>query len=66
MAVEKKKRLADYGLHSERVMWVGKGPGVFEQEVGDLEEALMEGIVRLHEKVTAGVPPAYEIRGVAS
>ena len=27
-------------------------------------EALMEGIVRLHEKVLAGVPPAYEIRGV--
>jgi hypothetical protein len=25
----------------------------------------MEGIVRLHEKVLAGVPPAYEIRGVA-
>jgi NADH-quinone oxidoreductase subunit B len=29
-------------------------------------EALMEGIVRLHEKVLAGVPPAYELRGVAS
>ena len=28
-------------------------------------EALMEGIIRLHEKVCAGVPPAYEIRGVA-
>ena len=28
-------------------------------------EALMEGIVRLHEKIRAGVPPAYEIRGVA-
>ena len=28
-------------------------------------EALMEGIIRLHEKVLAGVPPAYEIRGVA-
>ena len=28
-------------------------------------EALMEGIIRLHEKVQAGVPPAYEIRGVA-
>jgi hypothetical protein len=25
----------------------------------------MEGILRLHEKVMAGVPPAYEIRGVA-
>jgi NADH-quinone oxidoreductase subunit B len=29
-------------------------------------EALMEGIVRLNEKVMAGIPPAYEIRGVAS
>jgi NADH-quinone oxidoreductase subunit B len=29
-------------------------------------EALIEGIIRLHEKVQAGVPPAYEIRGVAS
>src|SRR5246500_4160253 len=29
-------------------------------------EALMEGIVRLHEAVKAGVPPAYEIRSVAS
>ncbi len=28
-------------------------------------EALMEGIVRLHEKIRAGVPPAYKIRGVA-
>jgi NADH-quinone oxidoreductase subunit B len=28
-------------------------------------EALLEGVVRLHEKVKAGVPPAYEIRGVA-
>jgi NADH-quinone oxidoreductase subunit B len=36
-----KKRLADYGLHSERVLWRGKGPGAFEQEVGELEEKLM-------------------------
>ena len=28
-------------------------------------EALVEGIVRLQEKIHAGVPPAYEIRGVA-
>jgi len=28
-------------------------------------EALMEGIVRLHEKIRGGVPPAYQIRGVA-
>jgi len=36
-----KKRLAQYGLHSERVMWQGKGPSVFEQELGeDLEKRL--------------------------
>ena len=29
-------------------------------------EQLIEGIVRLHEAVKAGVPPAYEIRSVAS
>ena len=29
-------------------------------------EALVEGIVRLQEKIKAGVPPAYELRGVAS
>ena len=28
-------------------------------------EALLEGIVRLQEKIQAGVPPAYEVRGVA-
>ena len=36
-----KKRLADYGLQSERVMWRGKGPGTFENELGDLEQRLM-------------------------
>jgi len=29
-------------------------------------EQLMEGIVRLHEAVQAGVPPAYELREVAT
>ena len=28
-------------------------------------EGLMEGIVRLHERVMAGIPPAYDVRGVA-
>jgi NADH-quinone oxidoreductase subunit B len=37
----KKERLADRGLHTERVMWQGKGPGTFEQELGDLEQKLM-------------------------
>jgi NADH-quinone oxidoreductase subunit B len=37
-----KKRLADYGLRSERVLWKGKGPSKFEQELGeDLESRLM-------------------------
>ena len=44
MAV-RRKRLADYGLQSERLLWptsgpTAKGPGVFEQEVGDLEQRL--------------------------
>ena len=34
------KRLKDYGLHSERVMWPDKGEGTFEQELGDLEQRL--------------------------
>ena len=29
--------LKDLGLHSERVLWEGKGPGKFEQEVAGLE-----------------------------
>jgi NADH:ubiquinone oxidoreductase subunit B-like Fe-S oxidoreductase len=165
LAIEDGKKLRDLGLQSERLLWPTKGPGVFEQEVAAMEqavglttlqkavawaqtksmwpdtfglaccaiemmsivssrydiarfgmeafrssppkwviamgacassggmfnnyttlqgvdkivavdvhvpgcpprpEALMEGIVRLHEKVMAGVPPAYEIRGVAS
>lgn len=41
MAVEGRGRLADYGLSSERVLMQQKGPGVFEQELGDLEERLM-------------------------
>jgi NADH-quinone oxidoreductase subunit B len=40
VAVER-KRLADYGLRSERVLWKGKGPGKFEQELGDFESRLM-------------------------
>jgi NADH-quinone oxidoreductase subunit B len=40
VAVDRQKRLADYGLHSERVMWRGKGPGKFEQEIDDLESHL--------------------------
>jgi NADH-quinone oxidoreductase subunit B len=32
--------LKDHGLNSERVLWVGKGPGVFEEELGNLEDQL--------------------------
>ena len=31
--VERKKRLADYGLHSERTLMRKKGPGVFDIEI---------------------------------
>ena len=40
MAVDREGRLADLGLHSERVMWRGKGPGKFEDEVAQLEQRL--------------------------
>ena len=38
--VGRKKRLADYGIRSERTLMRKKGPGVFEQELGDLESKL--------------------------
>jgi NADH-quinone oxidoreductase subunit B len=38
--VGRKKRLADYGLRSERTLMRRKGPGVFEQELGDLESKI--------------------------
>ena len=43
MAVDRphQKRLRDYGLQSERLLWPTKGPGVFENEVGMLEDKLM-------------------------
>ena len=40
MKPPRQKRLADYGLKSERVLWRGKGPSAFETELGDLEERL--------------------------
>ena len=47
MAAVKPKRLADYGLQSERLLWPrtgphGKPPGSFEEEIGvqDLEQRL--------------------------
>jgi len=43
MAVKQPKRLRDYGLKSERLLWPTKGPGVFERELGveDVEQKLM-------------------------
>ena len=38
MALGDDRRLADYGLRSERVLWPTKGPGVFEDEVANLEQ----------------------------
>jgi NADH-quinone oxidoreductase subunit B len=38
--VGRKKRLADYGINSERTLMRKKGPSVFEQELGDLESKL--------------------------
>ena len=33
--------LAKAGLQSERVLWPERGPGVFEREVEELEDALL-------------------------
>jgi NADH-quinone oxidoreductase subunit B len=49
VAVDKPKRLADYGLKSERVLWTGKGPSKFEGELGDIESQL--GITTLAKAV---------------
>ena len=48
--MKKEKRLADYGLNSERVLWKGKGPGVFEDELGELEDKL--GLTTVEKAVT--------------
>ncbi len=54
IARKKKTRLADYGLQTERLLWPtkgpnAKGPGVFEQELGDLESRL--GLTTLEKAV---------------
>jgi NADH-quinone oxidoreductase subunit B len=41
VALKKPERLADKGLQTERLMWPGKGPSTFEQEVSELEQKLM-------------------------
>jgi NADH-quinone oxidoreductase subunit B len=35
------RRLADFGLSTERVLMTDRGPGKFEEELGDLEQRLM-------------------------
>jgi NADH-quinone oxidoreductase subunit B len=42
VAVDRPKshRLAEHGLQSERLLWPGKGPSEFEQELGDIESQL--------------------------
>jgi hypothetical protein len=34
------KRLREYGLQSERLLWPTKGPGAFETEVAAMERAV--------------------------
>jgi len=41
VAEVKRKRLADYGLSSERLLMKDRGPGKFEQEIANLEDRLM-------------------------
>lgn len=43
------KRLADYGLNSERTLMRERGPGVFEGELGNLQERL--GITTIEKAV---------------
>ncbi|HEY7396844.1 MAG TPA: hypothetical protein VH538_00965, partial [Gaiellaceae bacterium] len=49
--VSRPKRLRDYGLQSERLLWPTKGPSKFEEEIGaeDLEHYL--GITTLAKAV---------------
>jgi NADH-quinone oxidoreductase subunit B len=49
LAIEDGKKLRDYGLQSERLLWPTKGPGVFEQEVEAMEQAV--GLTTLEKAV---------------
>ena len=49
MAVNPPRRLRSYGLKSERILWPGKGPGAFEDEVAGLEDRL--GLTTLEKAV---------------
>ena len=49
MAIEDGKKLRDLGLQSERLLWPTKGPGVFEQEVAAMEQAV--GLTTLQKAV---------------
>jgi NADH-quinone oxidoreductase subunit B len=45
------KRLKDYGLKSERLLWPGKGPSVFEQELSTEELESRLGLTTLEKAV---------------
>src|SRR6266516_4067055 len=49
LAIEDGKKLRDFGLQSERLLWPTKGPGVFEQEVAAMEQAV--GLTTLQKAV---------------
>src|SRR6266567_2004089 len=49
LAIEDGKKLRDHGLQSERLLWPTKGPGVFEQEVAAMEQAV--GLTTLEKAV---------------
>jgi len=49
LAIEDGKKLRDYGMQSERLLWPTKGPGVFEQEVDSIEQAV--GLTTLEKAV---------------
>ena len=49
MAIDDGKRLRDYGLQTERLLWPEKGPSVFEHEVAAMEQAV--GLTTLEKAV---------------
>ena len=63
------RRLIDDALHERRGVEAYRAVGRTVVMVVALSRGDSEPVgeaVRLHEKVMAGVPPAYELRGVAS
>ena len=50
---------------SYQLLRVGEGPTRLRVQVWLDDGESIASVVRLHEKIRAGVPPAYQIRGVA-